>query len=159
MREKSREWGDRGIVCWRRVPSPRGRGSKTTKGLRKFPSVLQVSLAGTGGAPHGDPIDFFDFMAAKEPGEGEIKGGRSDDQDGKNEQLHQEARVDRKSGVVVSEPAGHAHDPGTQRNLWKGAEDLNGSKLPIAEAGNNKKREEINECRQGGGKRRTAVLQ
>src|SRR5260370_37468915 len=104
MRQTYRDRGDRRIPCWRRAPSPRGRGSKTTKGLRKLPSALQVSLAGTGGAPHGDPRDFCDFMAAKEPGEGEIKGGRSDDQDGKNEQLHQKARVDRKSVVVVSEP-------------------------------------------------------
>src|SRR6266849_5209169 len=97
-------------------------------------------------------------MAAEEPSEGEIKGGRSDDQGGKNEKLHKEARVQREGGVVIPEPAGHTHNPGAQGNLRTGTEYIQGSKRTIAETENNKKREEIKESSQGRGQRGTAVL-
>src|ERR1700686_4614269 len=97
-------------------------------------------------------------MAAEEPSKGEIKGCRSDDQAGKNEELHKEARVQGEHGVVIPEPAGDAHDAGAQGNLCKGTENIQGSERAVAEAENNKEREEIKESSQGRGERRTAVL-
>src|ERR1700674_2470117 len=97
-------------------------------------------------------------MAAEEPSEGEIKGCRSDDQGGKNEELHEEARVQGEHRIVIPAPAGDAHNGGAQGNLSKGTEDIQGSERAITETEDNKEREEIKESSQSRGERRTAVL-
>src|SRR6267154_400070 len=97
-------------------------------------------------------------MAAEEPGEGQIKGCRSNDQAGKNEKLHKEARVDGKSGVVVSEPACHSHDTRTQGGLSEGSQYLHRSHSPVAQTKNNKKREEIKKAGDGCRQRGTPIL-
>src|SRR5258708_40293795 len=97
-------------------------------------------------------------MATEEPSEGEIKGRRSDDQGGKNEKLHEEARVQSEPGIVIPEPAGDAHDTGAQGNLCKRTEDIQGSKRAVAETEDNKEREEIKESSEGRGERWTAIL-
>src|SRR5260370_11866292 len=95
-----------------------------TRWWPKFPSGLHVSVRGASRASRGDAIDFLDFMAAEKPGQGEVKGSRSEDQASKNEKLHNEARVDRKSGVVVSEPASDAHDASAEGDLCEGTQDI-----------------------------------
>src|SRR5258708_36657623 len=105
------------IPYWKRGLSPPARESRTMKWLLKSPSALHVSVTGARSAPHGNPVDFFNLVAAEDPGEGKVKGSRPDDQASKNEKLHQEARVQRKPSVVIPEPASHSHDAGTKGNF------------------------------------------
>src|SRR6266446_5596708 len=127
------------IPCWRRAPSPPGRGSKKTKRLPRFPSGLHVSVNGANSAPRGNSIHFLDFMAAVEPSESKIQGCRPDNQGGKNEKLHKEPRVQREARVVIPKPAGNAHNAGADGNFREGPENTHGSERAIANAENNKK--------------------
>src|SRR6266852_3201141 len=64
----------------------------------------------------------------------------------------------RKSGVIVSEPASHAHNAGAERYFCERAQDPHGSERSITNAEDDKKREEIEEGCKTGGEGGTAVL-
>src|SRR5260370_33217945 len=98
------------IPCWRRAPSPPGRGSKKTKRLPRFPAGRHVSVNGANSAPRGNSIHFPAFMAAEEPSESKIQGCRPDNKRGTQAKLHTEPRLQSEARVVITKPASNAHN-------------------------------------------------
>src|SRR5260370_42036983 len=97
-------------------------------------------------------------MATEDPREGQIKSCGADNQGRKNEKLHEEPRMYRERGIVVSEPAPHYHNARAQGGLSEGSQYLHRSHSPVAQAKNNKQREEIKKAGNGCRQRGTAVL-